>query len=153
MGISDATSTRIACFPWSIPSCTSCLPTGCGLPRGSSTNWELWTLLEVDLCIWLEDHQVLIMSLTLMHQPLKMSLIAFVAAWMLGPRLGRWDIEGDPPMGSPTNALVGLFMLWWGWLAFNSGSTFGVTGNKWRFAAKATCTTMVNGLLRTLVRL
>jgi len=55
---------------------------------------------------------------------------------MLGPRLGRWDIKGTPPMGSPTNALVGLFMLWWGWLAFNSGSTFGVTGNKWRLAAK-----------------
>ena len=46
---------------------------------------------------------------------------AFVAAWMLGPRLGRWDIDGAPPMGSPTNALVGLFMLWWGWLAFNAG--------------------------------
>jgi ammonia channel protein AmtB len=55
---------------------------------------------------------------------------------MLGPRLGRWEIKGNPPMGSPTNALVGLFMLWWGWLAFNSGSTFGVTGNKWRLAAK-----------------
>ena len=41
---------------------------------------------------------------------------------MLGPRLGRWDdVENAPPMGSPTNALVGLFMLWWGWLAFNAG--------------------------------
>ena len=43
----------------------------------------------------------------------------------MGARLGRWDIEGDPPMGSPTNAVVGLFMLWWGWFAFNAGSTFG----------------------------
>ena len=51
--------------------------------------------------------------------------LAFVAAWMLGPRLGRWDLDIPPPMGSPTNALVGLFMLWWGWLAFNAGSTFG----------------------------
>ena len=50
---------------------------------------------------------------------------AFTAAKMMGPRLGRWDIEGDPPMGSPTNAVIGLFMLWWGWLAFNAGSTFG----------------------------
>ena len=46
---------------------------------------------------------------------------AFVAAIMLGPRLGRWDLDVAPPMGSPTNALIGLFMLWWGWLAFNSG--------------------------------
>ena len=61
---------------------------------------------------------------------------ALVASIMLGPRLGRWEIKGAPPMGSPTNALIGLFMLWWGWLAFNSGSTFGVTGNKWRLAAK-----------------
>lgn len=49
-------------------------------------------------------------------------IVAFVAAWMLGPRLGRYDHGHDPlPMGSPTNALLGLFMLWWGWLAFSSG--------------------------------
>jgi ammonia channel protein AmtB len=44
---------------------------------------------------------------------------------MVGPRLGRWDMVGEPAMGSPTNAIIGLFMLWWGWLAFNSGSSFG----------------------------
>jgi len=28
----------------------------------------------------------------------------------------------DPlPLGSPVNAVMGLFVLWWGWLAFNSG--------------------------------
>ena len=52
-------------------------------------------------------------------------MTAFVAAKFMGARLGRWDINGDPPMGSPTNAVIGLFMLWWGWLAFNAGSTFG----------------------------
>ncbi|CAB4061274.1 amt [Lepeophtheirus salmonis] len=78
---------------------------------------------------------------------------AFIASWMLGPRLGRWDLDGMPPMGSPTNALTGLFMLWWGWLAFNSGSTFGVTGNKWRLAAKATCTTMASSFAGGLVAL
>jgi ammonia channel protein AmtB len=47
---------------------------------------------------------------------------ALVATAMLGPRLGRYDNGLDPmPLGSPTNALMGLFMLWWGWLAFNSG--------------------------------
>ena len=49
-----------------------------------------------------------------------------MAAKVIGARLGRWDIEGDPPMGSPTNACIGLFMLWWGWFAFNAGSTFGM---------------------------
>ena len=54
---------------------------------------------------------------------------------MMGARLGRWDIEGDPPMGSPTNAVIGLFMLWWGWLAFNAGSTFGE--NTAQYSARA----------------
>ena len=68
---------------------------------------------------------------------------AFVAAWLLGPRLGRFDSDSSPPMGSPTNALIGLYMLWWGWLAFNAGSTFGVSGNKWRLSAKACVTTFM----------
>ena len=63
-------------------------------------------------------------------------------------------------MGSPTNALIGLYMLWWGWLAFNAGSTFGsdilfcfsltfsclyfsVTDNKWQLSARACCTTLM----------
>ena len=54
-------------------------------------------------------------------------LIALTAAKWIGPRLGRWDIKGDPPMGSPGNTVIGLFMLWWGWLAFNAGSTFGIS--------------------------
>jgi hypothetical protein len=27
-------------------------------------------------------------------------------------------------------------MLWWGWLAFNTGSTLGVANNRWRLAAR-----------------
>ena len=52
---------------------------------------------------------------------------ALVSAWLVGPRLGRWQLTTAPPMGSPTNALIGLYMLWWGWLAFNADSTFGET--------------------------
>lgn len=40
---------------------------------------------------------------------------ALVAAIMLKPRAGRYD-EGKAPnlkLGSPTNALVGMFMLWY----------------------------------------
>ncbi len=44
----------------------------------------------------------------------RLILKAFVAAKIIGPRLGRWNIQGDPPMGSPSNAVIGLFMLWWG---------------------------------------
>lgn len=52
-----------------------------------------------------------------------------VAAIMLGPRLGRYDesVERGKP-GSLTNVMLGTFMLWWGWLGFNCGSTFGISG-------------------------
>lgn len=55
---------------------------------------------------------------------------AFSSAIMLGPRLGRYD-NGikSLPLGNPVNAVMGLFVLWWGWLAFNSGSTYGVSTN------------------------
>lgn len=36
---------------------------------------------------------------------------------------------------------LGMFMLWWGWLGFNCGSTFGVSGGKWKLASRsAVCT-------------
>lgn len=45
-------------------------------------------------------------------------------------------------MGNPVNACMGLFVLWWGWLAFNSGSTYGLGGAKWQYAARAAVITM-----------
>lgn len=63
---------------------------------------------------------------------------AFASAAMLGPRLGRYADGINPlPLGNPVNAVMGLFVLWWGWLAFNSGSTYGVSGAKWMYAARA----------------
>ncbi|KAK8761838.1 hypothetical protein V5799_026891 [Amblyomma americanum] len=68
---------------------------------------------------------------------------SLVAAAMLKPRHGRYDRGTEPPpMGSPTNALVGMFMLWWGWLGFNCGSTFGVSGHKWKYAARSAIVTI-----------
>lgn len=38
---------------------------------------------------------------------------ALVAAFLLGPRLGRYENGTKAlPLGNPTNALVGMFMLW-----------------------------------------
>ena len=34
-------------------------------------------------------------------------------------------------------------MLWWGWLGLNMGSTFGVSGHKWKYASRAAITTML----------
>ncbi|KAL9969958.1 hypothetical protein ACROYT_G022251 [Oculina patagonica] len=70
-----------------------------------------------------------------------------VATIMLKPRVGRFKSVsgvGAPMrhnMGSPTNVLLGMFMLWWGWLGFNCGSTFGVSGGRWKLASRsAVCT-------------
>ncbi|GBM45590.1 Putative ammonium transporter 3 [Araneus ventricosus] len=81
---------------------------------------------------------------------------ALVAAIMLKPRLGRYDNEDNSTLslGSPTNALVGMFMLWWGWLGFNCGSTFGVSGHKWKYAARSAIVTInssVGGGIAALV--
>ena len=45
-----------------------------------------------------------------------------MASRLVGPRIGRYDQgEAALPMGAPTNAILGMFMLWWGWLGFNCG--------------------------------
>ncbi|KAL0859084.1 hypothetical protein ABMA27_010931 [Loxostege sticticalis] len=85
---------------------------------------------------------------------------AFASALMLGPRLGRYAKGNDPlPLGNPVNAVMGTFVLWWGWLAFNSGSTYGVSGAKWQYAARAAVMTMMGsfgggcfGLLYTMIK-
>ncbi|XP_047513915.1 putative ammonium transporter 2 [Pieris napi] len=85
---------------------------------------------------------------------------AFASAMMLGPRLGRYAKGYAPlPLGNPVNAVMGTLVLWWGWLAFNSGSTYGVSGAKWQYAARAAVMTMMGsfgggffGLLFTLIK-
>ena len=39
-------------------------------------------------------------------------LTGLVATLLLKPRHGRYESTHPPPMGSPTNALLGMFMLW-----------------------------------------
>lgn len=41
----------------------------------------------------------------------------------------------------------------WGWLAFNSGSTYGVTGERWQYAARAAVSTMMGSIGGGLVGL
>ncbi|CAH1778550.1 unnamed protein product [Owenia fusiformis] len=67
-----------------------------------------------------------------------------VATILLKPRIGRYDnIDDEPPIGNGTNSILGMFILWWGWLSFNCGSTFGISGGKWKLAAKAAATTLI----------
>lgn len=52
--------------------------------------------------------------------------IAFMMAKMLGPRRGRFNSDGSANVFAPSNiplASAGAFILWFGWFAFNAGST------------------------------
>lgn len=73
----------------------------------------------------------------------------------MGPRIGRYDKgKKSLPMGNPMSACMGLFILWWGWIGFNAGSSYGVTGGKWQYAARAgvgtTLATMGAGVFSVL---
>ncbi|KAK6179626.1 hypothetical protein SNE40_011941 [Patella caerulea] len=77
---------------------------------------------------------------------------ALVAAAYLKPRMGRFDKDRKSfAMNNPAGAIVGMFMLWWGWLAFNCGSTFGISGGKWKLAAKAAVTTLISSFAGGMV--
>ncbi|MGG3625051.1 ammonium transporter [Bacillus gobiensis] len=52
--------------------------------------------------------------------------IAFAMAKLLGPRNGRFNSDGSANVFAPSNiplASAGAFILWFGWFAFNAGST------------------------------
>ncbi len=51
---------------------------------------------------------------------------ALLAAWMLGPRIGRFNPDGTANVIGAHNlplATLGVFILWFGWFGFNAGST------------------------------
>ena len=68
-------------------------------------------------------------------------LTGLVGTLILGPRINR-NIKPS----SYVNALLGCFMLWWGWLGFNCGSTLGITEYKWLYAGKAAVTTVISSI-------
>lgn len=57
-------------------------------------------------------------------------LIAFIAAWMTGPRYGKYNPDGSPNVIHGHNLLyivIGTLILIFGWFGFNAGSTLAVT--------------------------
>jgi Amt family ammonium transporter len=56
---------------------------------------------------------------------------ALGAAWVLGPRLGKYKADGTPvslPGHNINMAAIGTFILAFGWFGFNPGSTLGASG-------------------------
>ena len=64
-------------------------------------------------------------------------ITGLVGTLILKPRLNTTSSSS-----SNVNTIFGLFMLWWGWLGFNCGSSFGITGNKWIYVSKAATNTL-----------
>lgn len=57
---------------------------------------------------------------------------ALIGAYILGPRIGKYDKDGKPKaiLGhSLTLGALGVFILWFCWFGFNGGSTVSATGN------------------------
>ena len=90
-------------------------------------------------------------------------VIALLGAWMLGPRIGKYDKNGKPhaiPGHNLTAGALGVFILWFCWFGFNGGSSLSLatdeamtmTGlvcfNTNLAAAVATCVTMIFTWLR-----
>ncbi|CAG9529773.1 unnamed protein product [Cercopithifilaria johnstoni] len=73
-------------------------------------------------------------------------IIGLVATIYLKPRRNRFNKNSVHQMSSPTNALLGTFMLWWGWFGINSGSAWGVTNGRWRLAARASVATIMSSI-------
>lgn len=57
-------------------------------------------------------------------------LIAFIAAWVTGPRFGKYNPDGSPNVIYGHNMVyivIGTLTLIFGWFGFNAGSTLAVT--------------------------
>ncbi|MGI5959253.1 MAG: ammonium transporter [Massiliimalia sp.] len=64
---------------------------------------------------------------------------AFVGAAILGPRIGKYDKDGNPkaiPGHSIPLGALGVFILWFCWFGFNGGSTVSMTDGNAALAGK-----------------
>ena len=67
-----------------------------------------------------------------------------IVATCLKPRIGVNHLRGRVVLINAKESIMGIFMLWWEFFAFNSSQGFGVTGDRWTYAAKATVKTMLS---------
>ena len=86
---------------------------------------------------------------------------AFYGALCLGPRAGRFKPDGSRgeevlAVYDPISVICGFLMIWWGWIGFNCGSTFGSAGIKGTIAVRVGAVTVIaacGGGVFTLIRI
>jgi len=72
-------------------------------------------------------------------------VIALVGGWLIGPRIGKYNRDGSPnaiPGHNIPMAIIGTFILAFGWFGFNPGST--LAGTDLRIAVVATNTMLAS---------
>lgn len=79
---------------------------------------------------------------------------AFVGAWTLGPRIGKYNEDGSVN-GIPGHSLMlgalGVFILWFGWYGFNGGSTLAAVGQDFGSVCVTTTLAASAGALSAMV--
>src|SRR3989449_3239564 len=81
-------------------------------------------------------------------------VIALVGAWMIGPRLGKFKKDGTPvpiPAHSIPMAMIGTFILAFGWFGFNPGSSLAGTDLRIAVVAVNTMLASASGALGATV--
>jgi Amt family ammonium transporter len=79
---------------------------------------------------------------------------ALVGAFLLGPRIGKYDADGKPraiPGHNIPFAIVGVFILWLGWFGFNPGSELAADGAVMTVAVNTMLAAIAGGLVCTIV--
>ncbi len=75
--------------------------------------------------------------------------LALAGAIVIGPRIGKFDANGNPkaiPGHNLPFAVIGGFLLWLGWFGFNPGSTTTFDGNLARIAVMTNLAGAAGGL-------
>jgi Amt family ammonium transporter len=81
---------------------------------------------------------------------------AMAGAWVLGPRMGRYDANGKPvpiPGHNVALAILGTFILWFGWYGFNPGSALLILGGASSIVARVCVTTTLSAAAGGLMTL
>lgn len=76
--------------------------------------------------------------------------IALVGIVMIGPRLGRFAADGSVRPFKSTNpayAMLGVFILWFGWWGFNGGSTLAFNGSIGKIILNTNLAGAIGGLV------
>ncbi|MGR3219593.1 MAG: ammonium transporter [Candidatus Anammoxibacter sp.] len=80
-------------------------------------------------------------------------LVALIAAWMVGPRFGKYNPDGSSnifPGHNMSYVILGTLFLLFGWLGFNAGSSLAVTEFRVAIIAANTFLSAIAGALTSI---